>query len=123
MKYLLDTHAALWLFEGNDKLSQIAQDIIFNAENEIFVNIVSVWEVAIKVSLNKLDFDGGTDAFLSAIEDNNIDLLGVGDAYIRIVENLPFIHRDPFDRMIIPQLPSDIGSTLILGATSDKKTA
>ena len=101
MRYLLDTHAALWLFEGNEKLSQIAQDIIFDAENEIYVNIVSVWEVAIKVSLNKLDFDGGSDAFLSAIKANNIDLLGVSGDYIRIVESLPFIHRDPFDRMII----------------------
>ena len=101
MRYLLDTHVALWLFEGNEKLSQIALDIIFNAENEIYVNIVSVWEVAIKVSLNKLDFDGGSDAFLTAIEANNIDLLGVGGDYIRIVESLPFIHRDPFDRMIV----------------------
>jgi len=101
MRYLLDTHAALWLFEGNEKLSQIAQDIIFNAENEIYVNIVSVWEVAIKVSLSKLDFEGGSDAFLSAIEANNIDLLGIGGDYVKIVESLPFIHRDPFDRMIV----------------------
>ena len=101
MRYLLDTHVALWLFEGNKKLSQIAQNIIFGAENEIYVNIVSVWEVAIKVSLNKLDFDGGSDAFLSAIEANNIDLLGVSGDYVKMVEKLPFIHRDPFDRMII----------------------
>ena len=101
MRYLLDTHVALWLFEGNKKLSQIAQNIIFGAENEIYVNIVSVWEVAIKVSLNKLDFDGGSDAFLSAIEANNIDLLGVSGDYVKIVEKLPFIHRDPFDRLII----------------------
>jgi len=101
MRYLLDTHAALWLFEGNKKLSQIAQDIIFGGENEIYVNIVSVWEVAIKVSLNKLDFDGGSEMFLSAIEASNIDLLGVSCDYVKMVEKLPFIHRDPFDRMII----------------------
>ena len=77
MKYLLDTHAALWLFEGNQKLSQTARDIIFNAENDIIVSMVSVWEVAIKVSLSKLDFDGGTEKFLSAINSNNITLLGV----------------------------------------------
>ena len=101
MRYLLDTHAALWLFEGNEKLSQIAREIIFNADNEIFVNIVSVWEVAIKVSLNKLDFDGGSGAFLSAIEDNNIVLMGVDGDYMKLIEGLPFIHSDPFDRMIV----------------------
>jgi len=43
MKYLLDTHTALWLFEGNEKLSQRAQDIIYNADNDIYVSIVSAW--------------------------------------------------------------------------------
>ena len=101
MKYLLDTHAALWLFEGNEKLPQTAQDIICDLENEIYVSILSAWEVAIKVSLNKLDFDGGSAAFLSAIEANNIDLVGLKGEYVRIVEKLPYIHRDPFDRLII----------------------
>ena len=101
MKYLLDTHAALWLFEGSEKLSQTAQDIIFDDENEIYISILSAWEVAVKVSLSKLDFDGGSEAFLSASENNSIDLLGVQGEYIRIVEKLPYIHRDPFDRLII----------------------
>ena len=112
MRYLLDTHVALWLFEGSDKLSRIARDIIFGAENEIYVNIVSAWEVAIKVSLNKLDFDGGSDMFLSAIEANNIDLLGVSGDDIKMVEKLPFIHRDPFDRMIISSAITE-GLTII----------
>jgi len=107
MRYLLDTHAALWLFEGNEKLSQIAQDIIMDTGNEIYVSVVSVWEVAIKVSLNKLDFDGGSEAFLLAIEANNIDLLGVRGEHAKIVEKLPFIHHDPFDRMIISSALSE----------------
>jgi len=77
MRCLLDTHTALWLFEGNEKLPNCLRDIIFDAENEIFVSIVSAWEVAIKVSLGKLDFDGGVGAFLYAIESNNIKLVGV----------------------------------------------
>ena len=101
MKYLLDTHTALWLFEGNDKLPQHAQDIIFDADNEIYVSIVSAWEVAIKVSLNKLDFNGGVAIFLSAIEANNIKLLSIKNDYVKTVEKLSFIHRDPFDRLII----------------------
>ncbi|MCL2089212.1 MAG: type II toxin-antitoxin system VapC family toxin [Oscillospiraceae bacterium] len=101
MKYLLDTHVALWLFEGNKKLPQDIQNIIYDSENEIFLNIVSVWEVAIKISLNKLDFTGGSKVFLSAIKNNNIDLLGIKNDYINLIEKLEFIHRDPFDRMII----------------------
>jgi PIN domain nuclease of toxin-antitoxin system len=101
MRYLLDTHVALWLFEGNEKLSQTARDIIYDADNEIYISVLSAWEVAVKVSLNKLDFDGGSAAFLSAIETNNIDLLGVIGEYIKTVEKLPYIHRDPFDRLII----------------------
>ena len=101
MKYLLDTHTALWLFEGNEKLSLSARDIIYNPENEIYINIVSAWETAIKISLNKLYFEGNSEIFLSAIKANNIDLLGVEGDYIKIVEKLPYIHRDPFDRMII----------------------
>ena len=101
MDYLLDTHTALWLFEGNDKLPQNTRDIIFDSENEIYVSIVSAWEIAIKVSLNKLDFDGGSAAFLSAIEANNINLLGVESDYVKMIEKLPFMHKDPFDRLII----------------------
>ena len=55
MKYLLDTHSALWLFEGNEKLSQTAQSIIYDGKNEIYVSIISAWEVAIKISLNKCE--------------------------------------------------------------------
>jgi PIN domain nuclease of toxin-antitoxin system len=101
MRCIVDTHAALWLFEGNEKLSHTAQSIIFDDENEIFISILSAWEVAVKVSLNKLRFDGGCEAFLSAAESNNIDILGVQGDYIKIVEKLPYIHRDPFDRLII----------------------
>jgi Uncharacterized protein conserved in bacteria len=101
MRYLLDTHTTLWLFEGNEKLPQSVRDIIYDTENEIYVSIVSAWEIAIKGSLNKLDFAGGVAVFLSAIDDNDINLSGVKGDYIKIVEKLPFIHRDPFDRLLI----------------------
>jgi PIN domain nuclease of toxin-antitoxin system len=101
MQYILDTHTALWLFEGNENLSQTVRNIIFNDENEIYVSILSAWEVAVKISLSKLDFVGGSGAFLSASEKNSINLLGVHGDYIKIVEDLPYIHRDPFDRLII----------------------
>ena len=101
MRYLLDTHTSLWLFEGDEKLPQRVQDIIFDIKNEIYVSIISSWEVAIKVSLNKMDFEGGCAAFLSAVEANNISLLGIKENYVKAVEKLPFIHKGPFDRLLI----------------------
>ena len=112
MRYLLDTHVALWLFEGNEKLSQSARNIIFDTDNEIYVSIVSAWEVAIKVSIDKLDFEGGSNAFLGAIEANTIDLLGIRGEYIKAVEELPFIHRDPFDRILVASAQTE-GFTII----------
>ena len=112
MKYLLDTHTALWLFQGNEKLPQLTQDIIYNADIDIYVSIVSAWEVAIKVSLDKLDFSGGVEVFISAIEANNIKLTGIQGDYVKMVETLPLIHRDPFDRLIIATAVSE-GMTII----------
>ena len=120
MRYLLDTHVALWLFEGNEKLSQHARSIIFDTDNEIYVSIISAWEVAIKVSIDKLDFEGGSEAFLAAIEANNIDLLGIHGKYVKVVEGLPFIHRDPFDRIIIASALVD-GFTIITDDDNIKK--
>ena len=101
MKYLLDTHTALWLFEGNEKLPQCTRDIIYDADIDICISVISAWEIAIKVSLGKLDFNGGVATFLSAIEANNINLMGIHGSYVKMVETLPLIHRDPFDRLIV----------------------
>ena len=101
MRCLLDTHTAFWYFEGSSELSTKAKTAIEDSGNEIFVSIVSAWEVAIKVSLGKLDFKGGVTEFLSAIEANNIRLIGIHGDYVKTVETLPLIHRDPFDRLII----------------------
>ena len=122
MKYLLDTHAALWLFEGNEKLSQAAKEIIFDEKNEIYISVLSAWEVAVKVSLNKLVFDGGSEAFLYASEINNIELVNVQGDYIVIVEKLPFIHSDPFDRLLISTAISE-NMTIITVDENIKKYA
>ena len=99
MKYLLDTQVALWMFEGNEKLKK--REIIFDDKNEIYVSVISAWEVAIKVSINKLDFEGGSEVFLSSVKNYDMHILGVKGDYITSVEKLPYIHRDPFDRLLI----------------------
>ena len=102
MKILIDTHVALWLFNDYEKLSRRALDCLRDGTNELYVSTASVWEVAIKNSLGKLpEFSGGSKRFFRAIQDNPIQLIGIKPVYIEEIEALPYIHRDPFDRMII----------------------
>jgi PIN domain nuclease of toxin-antitoxin system len=103
MDVLLDTCSALWYFSGNDEIPQTARDIILNSDNTILISIASIWEVAIKISIGKLSIDGGIEGFIEAIEDEGFALLEVKIEHIMAVKDLPFHHRDPFDRMLIAQ--------------------
>ena len=101
MKLLLDTHIVLWFFNDDNKLSKEAFDAILASKNEKYVSIVSAWELAIKLKLNKLSFDGGVSNFFTMLEENGFELLPVKKDYIKNLEILPLFHRDPFDRMLI----------------------
>ena len=102
MKLLIDTHVALWLFNEHENLSKTASDCLRDEENELYISVASAWEVAIKYSLGKLpEFSGGVKRFLQAIHENPIEIIGVASEYVEKVEELPYIHRDPFDRIII----------------------
>ena len=101
MKLLLDTHTVLWFFSDVEKLSATAYKAIMSPENENHISIASAWEIAIKISLNKLRFEGGTPNFLATVEENGFKILSIKDEYVKLVEKLPFFHRDPFDRMLI----------------------
>ncbi|GHS86445.1 twitching motility protein PilT [Synergistales bacterium] len=101
MQYLLDTHIALWVFEDKTKLSSKAVEALDDVYSEAFVSVASIWEVAIKVSNCKLDFTGGVRAFIEAVRANDFRLLDVTANHVERVEALPFIHRDPFDRLLI----------------------
>jgi PIN domain nuclease of toxin-antitoxin system len=102
MKLLIDTHAALWLFNGHENLSVNARNYLLDEKAALYISIVSAWEVAIKHSLGKLtEFPGGVKLFLSAIYENPIEIVTVLPNHIEIVEHLPYVHRDPFDRLII----------------------
>jgi PIN domain nuclease of toxin-antitoxin system len=102
MKLLLDTHAILWWVNEYEKLSFEAKSMLLKEENELFLSIVSAWEIAIKTSLKKLTgFNGGARKFLANVEELPIHLLPVKPRHIEIVGALPFVHRDPFDRMIV----------------------
>ena len=77
MKYLLDTHTLLWFFSDVENLPQTSFGAIMDPLNEIYVSIVSAWELAIKISIGKLIFDGGVNNFFKVIRDNGFILISV----------------------------------------------
>ena len=104
MKYLLDTHALIWFIEGDNQLSDHARQLIENEANELFISVASLWEMAIKVSIGKLNLVQPFETlFPSQLEANSIEILGVSVDHLKEVSGLPFHHRDPFDRLMIAQ--------------------
>ena len=103
MDILLDTCSVLQFLNGEEKMPTATRNIILNTENTIYVSIATVWEVAIKLSIEKLDFDGGIDGFINALDDENFSLLEISKQHVTAVASLLFIHRDPFDRMLVAQ--------------------
>lgn len=103
MKILLDTNALIWFANGDEKLSPKAIESIENPENEKFVSVASIWEIAIKKSIGKLQFQFDLKDLVDIIERNGFILLNIVSAHAIAVEVLPFIHRDPFDRIIFAQ--------------------
>ncbi len=104
MKYLLDTHTLLWFLKGDKKLSDKARRLIDSPRNSKFLSIVSLWEIAVKVSLGKLVLDKPFERlFPEQLYFNRIEILDITvDSLIKLT-TLPFHHRDPFDRLIIAQ--------------------
>jgi len=99
--YLLDTHAAIWFFDGSGALSSAANRIICDASNPVCISIASAWEIAIKIGIGKLDFGGKAAGFVRLAKANDIRVLPVKAAHLTALESLPLIHRDPFDRLLV----------------------
>jgi PIN domain nuclease of toxin-antitoxin system len=107
MKVLLDTHTVLWFLGDVEKLSDTALRAIVEPKNEKYVSVAAAWELAIKISLDKLRFPGGTANFFNVIEENGFELIPIRRVYVETVESLPFHHRDPFDRLFVATAVSE----------------
>lgn len=101
MRYLLDTHTVLWFLDDVDRLPKAVLETILDPANDKYVSIASAWELAIKISLGKLRFEGGVDHFFKVVAENGFELLPVKKGHVKRVETLPFLHRDPFDRILV----------------------
>lgn len=100
MRLLLDTHVLLWWLNEPDKLGTDARIAISDEANEVFVSAVAVWEVSIKSQLGKLDQPVD---LLGAVKYYEFRELEVSIKHALAVRDLPLLHRDPFDRLLIVQ--------------------
>jgi len=103
MHFLLDTHTFIWFINGDTSLPPDTAGKIKNIENKCFISIASIWEIAIKTSLGKLELRSGFDQIQSFLVENAIEILPLTFPHIQRLNNLDFHHRDPFDRIIIAQ--------------------
>jgi PIN domain nuclease of toxin-antitoxin system len=104
MRLLLDTHVYIWAVMDSRKLTQAARKLIVDAD-EVFVSSASIWEASIKVGLGKLDVD--VNRLVSEIEGSGFVELPVRAVHAALVRDLPEIHRDPFDRILVAQAMSE----------------
>lgn len=100
MQVLVDTQALLWFEAGDRRLSSIARSAISDPDNIKTISMASFWEIAIKLSIGKLELDVTFDDILML---SGYRHLAVESAHLRVVRDLPLHHRDPFDRLIIAQ--------------------
>ena len=104
MELLLDTHTLLWFAEGdNQRLSIVARQLLEESSNNKYVSIVSFWEIGIKMSTGKLELKKGLDSLIDFVNKVDFQILPIKINHIEIIKTLPFIHRDPFDRMLVAQ--------------------
>lgn len=103
INYLLDTHTLIWFLEGDNQLSRKAKNYIETNEKNNFISIASLWEISIKLSIGKLELKKPFSDISKEIFNNGFQILPIVFEDTLHVSELPFHHRDPFDRIIISQ--------------------
>lgn len=101
MRLLLDTHALLWWLNDDEKLGSHARRLIGDPENDVLVSAVSLWEIAVKQRIGKLDAD--IEEILAILPDQGFDRRDITDAHLHALVALPLHHRDPFDHLLMAQ--------------------
>jgi len=119
MKLLLDTHLLLWAAGAPERLSDTARALLTEPTNELYFSAASLWEVAIKCSLGRSDFQVNPRVLRRNLLDNGYQELPVASAHAVSIDNLPPLHKDPFDRLLVAQATVE-GITLL---TSDAQVA
>jgi len=100
LNYLLDTNALIWYLLGNDKITTKLLDTIHSNKNNVYFSSVNIIEISIKVSIGKLKID---DAYLNYLQKSPFIELQLNSTHALKLQSLPFLHKDPFDRLLIAQ--------------------
>jgi len=104
MNLLSDTHAFIWSFSNTKKLPPTVAGEFKNPANQVFLSVASVWEMQIKIKLEKMVFNDTLENIITEQQTvNNIQILPVELSHALYLENLPLHHKDPFDRLLISQ--------------------
>lgn len=109
MKYLLDTATLLWFaFDNQDKFSKRVLEILVKSEDELLLSAISTWEIVIKYSIKKLNLEISPEKLISeATTKMNLNHLPVTSRHALQAVNLPFHHKDPFDRLLVAQAQAE----------------
>ena len=119
MIYLLDTHLLLWAADGSSRLSARASELINDPQSGLMFSAASIWEVAIKSRLGRNDFSADARLLRRGLLENGYAELPIDSEHAVAVLDLPEIHQDPFDRVLVAQARVE-GIVLL---TNDKRVA
>jgi PIN domain nuclease of toxin-antitoxin system len=119
LKLLLDTHVLLWAAGMPQRLSSEAMHLIEDPDNQLIFSVVSLWEISIKNSLGRSDFQVDPRLLRRGLLDNGYEELPITGQHAVAISGLPSLHADPFDRMLVAQ--SMVEGVLLL--TSDSIVA
>lgn len=98
--FLMDTHIFIWWMERNSRLSQDIVDLLSNPYNTIFLSVISIWEMVLKKQIKKLKLSRDITVGVKA---SGFTVLPLELSHVLGIERLPFLHKDPFDRLLIAQ--------------------
>lgn len=120
MRLLLDTCTFLWIVAGDDSLSDAAKEAFVDPANEVYLSVVSAWEIAVKAALGKLELAARPDKLVPEQRTaHHIESLPLNEKAVLLLGRLPTPHRDPFDRMLVCQALEE-GLTIV---TPDEQIA
>lgn len=103
MNLLLDTHLVLWAAGDPDRLSREARQLLLDSANELYYSVASLWEIAIKRTLGRSDFQVDPRRLWRMLPANGYRELPILGEHAVAVETLPLLHKDPFDRLLLAQ--------------------
>ena len=104
MKLLIDTQVLLWSLMEPKKLNSLGRELICSPENTVFLSAVSMWEIRIKESIGKLELPLG---FSASVAELGLEDLPLTTQHTKWLRELPLLHKDPFDRMLVAQAKAE----------------